>query len=172
MAHAYIGLGANLGDRTANIKRALTLLNQSACSVQAMSAVYETEPWGLIEQPRFLNAACLVETNLSPLALLDTLKRIERSMGRIETVRYGPRPIDLDILLYDDLLIDTPRLTIPHPGMLKRSTVLIPLADIAPTERHPLTGCTILEHLCLLGPAPDVAAYPPGFGSPSSDLEA
>ena len=171
MTHVYIGLGANLGDRQANIKRALALLSQSDCSVLAMSAIYETEPWGLVEQPRFLNAACLIETNLGPLGLLDTLKRIERSMGRVETVRYGPRPMDLDILLYDDLVIDTPCLTIPHPGMLNRPTVLIPLVDIAPTERHPLSGCTLIEHLRLLGPTPDVAPYPPGLDPPSPDLK-
>lgn len=163
MARAYIGLGANLGDRRAQIETALTAMEVRGIRLIAVSPLYETEPWGLIDQPRFLNAACAVETDLSPHALLDALQAIEQDMGRVRTVRYGPRPIDLDVLTYADLRIDTERLTIPHPGMLERATVLVPLADIAPGLVHPTTGRTIREHLADLGPTPDVAPYPPGL---------
>jgi len=163
VAHAYIGLGSNLGDRRAQIEVALDAMAGRGMRLLAVSPLYETEPWGLIDQPRFLNAACAVETNLSPDVLLDALQAIEHSMGRVRTVRYGPRPIDLDILMYDDLRIDTPRLAIPHPGMLGRATVLVPLADIAPDLVHPITGRTIREHLADLGATPDIAPYPPGL---------
>lgn len=176
MARACIGLGANLGDRHGQIEEALRAMRAHGIEPVAVSPVYETEPWGLADQPRFLNAACVVETELAPLALLDALQAIERDMGRVRTVRYGPRPIDLDILTYDALRLDTPRLTIPHPGMLGRATVLVPLADIAPEFVHPATGRTIREHLAKFGPTPDVAPYPPGLPprnegvAPSGDI--
>jgi 2-amino-4-hydroxy-6-hydroxymethyldihydropteridine diphosphokinase len=163
MAQVFIGLGANLGDRAANFYAAVREILTRGCAVVALSPLYETEPWGVTDQPRFLNAVCQVRTDLAPDDLLDTLKEIERSLGRLGTMRYGPRPIDLDILLYDDLVIDTPRLTIPHGGMLERSTVLVPLADLAPNLKHPVTGRTVAEHLTGLGPTPDVAPYPPGL---------
>jgi 2-amino-4-hydroxy-6-hydroxymethyldihydropteridine diphosphokinase len=163
MAQVLIGLGANLGDRAANFYAATRGLLAHGCDVIALSPLYETEPWGVTDQPRFLNAVCQVRTDLAPPALLDTLKEIERSLGRQETMRDGPRPIDLDILLYDDLILDTPRLTIPHRGMVDRSTVLVPLADLVPNLPHPITGRTIKEHLADLGPTPDVAPYPPGL---------
>lgn len=159
----HLGLGSNLGDRVANIARALDMLAQRGITVCSVSPLYETEPWGVVDQPRFLNAACALETEYSPHALLDILKGIEKEMGRCCRIRWGPRPIDLDILLYGDLRIDTPRLTVPHAGMLQRATVLVPLADIAPTLRHPVTGRTIAEHLCDLGAIPDLAPYPPGL---------
>ena len=164
MTHGvYLGLGANLGDRAANLFRALAALGARGILVRRVSPLYETEPWGLTEQPRFLNAACAVETTLAPAALLAALKGIERDLGRVETVRYGPRPIDLDILLYDALTIETPTLTIPHPGMLERATVLVPLADIAGVAVHPHTGRTIREHLAALGQVEGLAPYPPGL---------
>ncbi|MBC7237729.1 MAG: 2-amino-4-hydroxy-6-hydroxymethyldihydropteridine diphosphokinase [Chloroflexi bacterium] len=163
MARVLLGLGANLGDRAANLYHALSELCRHGARLLALSPLYETEPWGVQDQPRFLNAACQVEVTLEPQALLAMLKEIEKLLGRQPTVRYGPRPIDLDILLYDDVIIDTPQLQIPHPGMLARGTVLVPLADIVPQIRHPLSGRTIAEHLAELGPTPDVAPYPPGL---------
>ena len=163
MARAYLGVGTNLGDRVANIERAYALLDRSDCAVLATSSLYETEPWGVIDQPCFLNAACLIETLLEPLELLRTLKGIEKEMGREPTIRFGPRPIDLDILLYDNLVMCTPELSIPHKGMLERSTVLVPLNDIAPTVIHPLTGRSIAAHLQELGAIGGLAPYPPGL---------
>jgi 2-amino-4-hydroxy-6-hydroxymethyldihydropteridine diphosphokinase len=170
MVTVYIGLGANLGDREGNIREALRHMADAGLRITAVSPLYETEPWGITQQPRFLNAACAAETDLSPAALLDALQSVEKEMGRVETLRYGPRPIDLDILLYGDLCIDTPRLTVPHPGMLERSTVLIPLADIAPDLVHPITGRRIAIHLTDLGPTPDVAPFPPGLPDEDSDM--
>jgi 2-amino-4-hydroxy-6-hydroxymethyldihydropteridine diphosphokinase len=163
VARVYLGLGSNLGRREANILQALEALARHGMTVCAVSPLYETEPWGVVAQPRFLNAACAIETDQEPNALLDTLKTIERELGRAPTIRNGPRVIDLDILLYDDLCLTTPRLTIPHPGLLQRATALVPLADIAPGLRHPCSGRTIAEHLARLGPTPDVAPYPPGL---------
>ncbi len=156
-------MGSNLGRREANILRALEAMERRGLKVCAVSPLYETEPWGVVAQPRFLNAACAIETDQAPQALLEILKHIESELGRVPTIRNGPRVIDLDILLYDDLCLTTPRLTIPHPGLLRRATALVPLADIAPGMRHPCSGRTIAEHLARLGPTPDVAPYPPGL---------
>jgi 2-amino-4-hydroxy-6-hydroxymethyldihydropteridine diphosphokinase len=162
---AYLGLGSNLGDREANIFSALEMLRTKGTVVIAVSPLYETEPWGMLDQPRFLNGTCAVRTPDTPHQFLRHLKEIEHAMGRVSTVRYGPRPIDLDILLYDDLCIRTAILTIPHAGMLQRATVLAPLADIAAQVIHPCTGLTIVEHLRRLQPLSGIAPYPPGLAS-------
>ena len=163
MVRAFLGLGSNLGDRQAAIDEALEALGHAGTRVSKRSPLYETEPWGLLEQPRFINAACEIETSMGPLALLDLLKSLERDAGRVVTVRNGPRPLDLDILMYGNIRIRTPRLVVPHPGMLSRATVLVPLADIAAQVRHPLTGKRIEEHLSELYDIAGVAAYPPGL---------
>ena len=164
MVRAYLGLGSNLGNREMNIQRALRLLATHKTRVGAISPLYETEPWGMIDQPRFLNAVCALDTNYPPHALLTTLKEIEATMGRIPSMRYGPRLIDLDILLYGDQLIDTPDLKIPHPEMLRRAFVLVPLATIAPETIHPATNLTIAEHLCSADIS-GIALYPPGLSN-------
>jgi len=127
----YLALGANLGDRSASLRTAVERL-RDAVAVERLSSVYETEPAYLLDQPHFLNMALRGRTTLDPHALLAFLKRIERDMGRAAGPRYGPRTIDLDILLYDSLALATAQLTIPHPRMVERSFVLAPLAEIAP----------------------------------------
>ncbi len=127
----YLALGANLGDRVASLRNAIERL-RDAVAVERLSSVYETEPAYLLDQPRFLNMALRGHTALDPHALLAFLKRIERDMGRIAGPRYGPRVIDLDILLYDSLALATADLIIPHPRMAERPFVLAPLAEIAP----------------------------------------
>ncbi len=144
--HVYIALGANLGDRQSNLLQALQRIRARA-SVEKVSACYETKPVGYLAQPDFLNMACLISTEASPLELLGFLKQIERQMGRQTSFRGAPRPIDLDILLYDDLVMESPELTIPHPRMSERAFVLAPLADIAPYLVHPILRLTVAEML-------------------------
>src|SRR3990172_9420350 len=128
MAIVYIGLGSNLGDRHKNCLRAIELFKHNGLVVTKESLMHETEPWGVTGQPAFINMAVEIETGLAPVRLLDLLKKIERDMGRQETARWGPRIIDLDILLYDDIYLKTDFLTIPHPLMHEREFVLGPLS--------------------------------------------
>lgn len=133
---AYLGLGTNLGDRLVNLRAALAALPQTV-RVGRVSQVYETEPWGYLDQPKFLNLVAAVETNLAPLDLLAVVKEIEQRLGRKQTFRYGPRQIDIDILLYGDRVISEPGLEIPHPRLVERAFVLVPLAELAPDRIHP-----------------------------------
>ena len=135
----YLSLGSNLGDKEQNLLTAIAEIGRRIGPIKAQSAFLATEPWGFESENTFLNAAIRIETNLSPIALLDETQQIERDMGRtqkssancqLSTVNYQDRIIDIDILLYDDLHIDTPRLTIPHPLMQQRDFVLIPLKEI------------------------------------------
>lgn len=138
----YLALGSNLGDRRANIAAAVARLAPDV-AVERASSLYETEPAYLLDQPRFLNAALRGRTALAPEALLALLKRIERELGREAGVRNGPRVIDLDILLYGDLVLDSEALTIPHPRMAERPFVLVPLAEIAPDLTPPGWDATV-----------------------------
>lgn len=132
----YLSFGANLGNRQTNILQALQYV-QTRTSIKKISSFYETEPVGYSEQPRFINITCMLETELSPDDLLRFLKWIEKKMGRQAAFRNAPRPIDIDILLYDELTIDNPELQLPHPRLHKRAFVLVPLAEIAPDLIHP-----------------------------------
>ena len=142
MVSVFLGLGTNLGDRPANLRTAIDALGAIG-SVEALSRVYETSPLYVTDQPAFLNMAIKLRTHLVPLALLDALKRLETDIGRVESFRYGPRLIDLDILFYGDEVVEAPRLSIPHPRLHERHFALVPLADIAPTLLHPTRGRTI-----------------------------
>lgn len=133
----YIALGSNLGDRAANLCAAVNALAPSAW-VQRVSSIYETAPWGFADQPAFLNQVLRAQTELEPLKLLAALKMLEERLGRTATFRYGPRVIDLDILFYDDEMLELPELSIPHPRIAERAFVLVPLAEIAPDLRHPV----------------------------------
>ena len=133
MTLAYVGLGANLGDREGSIRRAAELIG-----ARRLSSIRETEPWGYADQPLFLNAVAEVETELEPRALLDELLAVERQLGRDRTgPRFGPRTIDLDLLLHGDAVVDEPGLTVPHPRLHQRVFVLEPLAELAPSLEIP-----------------------------------
>ena len=142
----YLGLGGNIGDRLENLRSGLRRLAPEVRLV-AVSALYESAPLGVTDQAPFLNAACAAETELSPEPLLQLLKRIERDAGRTAGPRWGPRPLDLDILLYDATQLDTPELQIPHPRLHVREFVLRPLADLAPDLAVPGDGRSVAELL-------------------------
>ena len=138
MAAVFLSLGSNLGDRETKIREALDLLaGDPDIRVERTSSLYETAPVGMSEQPDFINAVALVETDLPPSELLRRVQRIESALGRDRNQHWGPRIIDLDILLYGDQSVDTAFLTIPHPRMMERAFVMAPLAEIAPDLRLP-----------------------------------
>lgn len=140
----YLALGSNIGNRAQNLKEAIAALPPQM-EVKAKSAVYETPPWGFEDQEKFLNQAVRVETYLKPEQLIKHLKRLEVALGRKESFQNGPRLIDIDILFYDDLVLYSPALTIPHPHLHERGFVLVPLMDIASDFVHPVKKKSIRE---------------------------
>ena len=139
MHTTYIGFGSNIGDRLAFIQKALYLLSQTeGITIKEISSLYETDPVGYEDQEKFLNGVVVIETHLSPQTLLKTLKEIEANVGRQHRTRWGPREIDLDVLIYGEMCLQTPELIIPHPEMHNRRFVLVPLVEIAPDLVHPV----------------------------------
>jgi 2-amino-4-hydroxy-6-hydroxymethyldihydropteridine diphosphokinase len=147
MNTAYLLIGGNLGNRLAYLQKARELIQQFCGNIVHSSAIYETAAWGITDQPAFYNQALAVETQLTPAILMQELLRIEETMGRERTLKMGPRIIDLDILLMDGLVISTSLLTLPHPALPNRRFALMPLAEIAPSLLHPLSGKTISQLL-------------------------
>lgn len=143
---AYLGLGTNLGARWANLREALRLLATGpGLRLLRCSQVYETEPWGVAEQPRFLNCVAEVSVAISPEALLIRCKEVEERLGRLPGTRWGPRLIDVDILLYGTQVVELPHLEIPHPRLRLRAFALMPLAELASSEVHPALGRSVSE---------------------------
>lgn len=152
---AYIGLGSNLGERESMIRQALEALSiLPDTDLVRASSLYDTEPVGDVEQPNFLNAVAQVETDLPARQLLWNLQLIEKRLGRERTRRWGPRVIDLDLLLYGDEIVEEDGLRVPHPELTRRAFVLVPLVELEPLLVHPGTGETMLSHLSKLGARP------------------
>ena len=144
----YLALGSNLDNRLANLKQAVSALSPQM-EVKAKSPVYETPPWGYEDQPKFLNQVIKVKTYLEPEPLVKHIKRLEITLGRKPSFQNGPRLIDIDILFYDDLILDTPSLVLPHPRLHERGFVLLPLMDIDPDLVHPINKKSIREMVLL-----------------------
>jgi 2-amino-4-hydroxy-6-hydroxymethyldihydropteridine diphosphokinase len=146
---AYISLGSNLGDREQQLRRAIALISERLGMVEKTSSFYDTAPVGITDQPRFLNGVLKLQTELPPEEVMRALLSIERELGRdrAKSIPKGPRTIDLDLLLYDNLVVSTPELTVPHPAMHERTFVLEPLAEIAPDAIHPVFIRSVAELL-------------------------
>ena len=148
MAQVYLALGSNQGDRKALLHQAIDAIDRSLGRVDSISSFIETEPWGFTSPHPFLNTTLLLSTELTPLELLDATQAIERELGRrqkSDQAGYTDRPIDIDLLFYEDLILESPRLTLPHPLLHRRAFVLNPLLEIAPDPLHPILGKTITE---------------------------
>jgi 2-amino-4-hydroxy-6-hydroxymethyldihydropteridine diphosphokinase len=160
----FLGLGANMGDRRARLQSAVAALGERGVTVQAGSAVYETEPVGLVlDQPDFLNACLRIETELDPEGLLEACKAVEQEVGRAAGgVRHGPRVIDVDVLLLGDLVYESPRLTLPHPEVSSRRFVLVPLLELDPELTLP-GGERLAGRLQALGPGQEVRRAGPAL---------
>jgi len=154
---AFIGLGSNLGEREAMIRLALDdLARLPSTTLVRASSLYDTEPVGEVDQPNFLNAVAQIDTELTARQLLWNLQLIEKRLGRVRAQRWGPRTIDLDLLLYGSLVVDEPDLKVPHPELTQRSFVLVPLVELDPLLVHPVSGETLLAHLSRLHTRPPV----------------
>lgn len=169
----YLSLGSNLGDRAGWLRQAVEALAAlDRTRVEQISHLYETRPWGLVDQPDFYNLALRLTTTRSAIDLLRSTQAIETRLGRVRTVRWGPRTVDIDLLVYDGLALDTPELTLPHPRLLERAFVLVPLAEIAPDLL--IRGRPVREHLARLGDVSDsvrrIGPLPlaPGLARPGS----
>lgn len=163
----YLALGSNLGNRSENLQSAINYLEPDVLVINC-SPVYETPPWGYEDQPKFLNQVIEIKTGLAPGELLEYVKTIENEIGREETFRYGPRSIDIDILFYDDLVINSPPLIIPHARISERAFVLMPMAELDPAFIHPVLGETI-ERLLRNVDNQGIMYYSPGV-CPGEDV--
>jgi 2-amino-4-hydroxy-6-hydroxymethyldihydropteridine diphosphokinase len=159
-ATVFLGLGSNLGDREAHLRRALARLAEEGVSIRALSSLFETEPVGGPPQGWFLNAVARGETEQAPEGLLAACLAVEAAQGRVRDERNGPRTVDLDILFYGDLVIERPSLVIPHPRLGERRFVLEPLAELAPDLRHPVSGLTVRDLLARCPDTSDVRRHP------------
>ncbi|MEZ4900690.1 MAG: 2-amino-4-hydroxy-6-hydroxymethyldihydropteridine diphosphokinase [Spirosomataceae bacterium] len=157
----FLLLGANLGKRESTIAKALALISDQIAPIVAQSKLYETAPWGVLDQPAFLNQVLKIETHLSPKVILECILNIEKQLGRKRRLRWGARKIDIDILYYNGLILDTIDLSLPHPRLHERRFTLIPLAEIAPTFVHPLLGKTNEELLVECTDTSEVNVYNP-----------
>lgn len=144
---AYLLIGGNLGNRSANLKKAILLIDQTCGKIIQSSAIYETAAWGLTNQPAFFNQAIKLQTNLAPELLMEQLLAIEKKMGRVRSKKLGPRIIDLDILFYNQIILNTELLVLPHPAIAERRFALLPLAEIASNFLHPVYKKTIEDLL-------------------------
>jgi 2-amino-4-hydroxy-6-hydroxymethyldihydropteridine diphosphokinase len=144
VVRVFLGLGSNQGDRRENLARALQLLGKEITIVRT-SSIYETEPVGYLDQDWFLNAVCQAQTDRGPRDLLELANRVEQALGRVRDIHWGPRTLDVDILLYGDRIVDEPDLQIPHPRLAERGFVLTPLSELAGELIHPTLGLTIAE---------------------------